>query len=87
MRSTGCVTVPDMIDAMRSTLVSCVPNSNGSLCTPISKPVCKRPSLGILPTAPGGNPPKPPPKPAIAPKASKNSVRVAQAGQLKFGKR
>lgn len=56
-------------------------------CIPISKPVCRRPSLGMLPTAPGGSPPKPPPKPATAPKASKNSVRVAQAGQLKFGKR
>lgn len=50
---------------------SCVPNSAGSLCTPISKPVCKRPSLGMLPTAPGGSPPKPPPKPATAHKASK----------------
>ncbi len=38
---------PGMIDAMRLTPASCVPNSAGSLCAPISKPVCRRPSLGI----------------------------------------
>ncbi len=62
---------PGMIGVTRLTPASCVPNLDGSLCAPISKPVCKRPSLGMLPTAPGGSPPKPPPKPATAPKASK----------------
>lgn len=58
-------------DVTRSIPISCVPNSAGGPCTLISKPVCKRPSLGIRTTAPGGSPPKPPPKPATAPKASK----------------
>ena len=62
---------PGMIGVTRLTPASCVPNLDGSLCAPISKPVCKRPSLGMSSTAPGGSPPKPPPKPATAPKASK----------------
>ena len=78
MRSTGCVTAPGMIGVTRLTPASCVPNLDGSLCAPISKPVCKRPSLGMLPTAPGGSPPKPPPKPATAPKDSK----ARQTGRL-----